>query len=89
MSLGFLRYGLACILILPFLFSLQPSERKVKFEHLPKLILGGLLVATINIAFFYMGLKRTTAIDASVLELSIPVISVIGGWWFLKEKIAT
>lgn len=87
MSLGFLRYGLACLLITPFLFSLPSSERKIKFEHLPKLILGGLLVACINIALFYMGLKRTTAIDASVLELSIPVISVIGGWWFLKEKI--
>lgn len=87
MSLGFLRYGLACLLITPFLFSLPQSERKIKFEHLPKLILGSLLIASINITFFYMGLKRTTAIDASVLELSIPVISVIGGWWFLKEKI--
>lgn len=87
MSLGFLRYGLACLLITPFLFSLPYADRKIKFEHLPKLILGGLLMATINIALFYMGLKRTTAINASVLELSIPVISVIAGWWFLKEKI--
>lgn len=87
MSLGFLRYGLACLLITPFLFSLAEKDRRVKIEHLPKLILGALLVAVINIAFFYMGLKRTTAIDASVLELSIPVISVIAGWWFLKEKI--
>lgn len=87
MSLGFLRYGLACLLITPFLFSLAEKERRVKFEHLPKLILGAVLIACINIAFFYMGLKRTTAIDASVLELSIPVISVIAGWWFLKEKI--
>ncbi len=89
MSLGFLRYGLACLLITPFLFSLAPKDIRIKFEHLPKLILGGLLVACVNIAFFYMGLNRTTAIDASVLELSIPVISVIGGWWFLKEKIYT
>lgn len=87
MSLGFLRYGLACLLITPFLFALEEKQRRVKFEHLPKLILGALLVACINIAFFYTGLKRTTAIDASVLELSIPVISVIAGWWFLKEKI--
>jgi drug/metabolite transporter (DMT)-like permease len=87
MSLGFLRYGLACLLITPFLFSLAEKDRKIKFEHLPQLILGALLIAAINIAFFYMGLKRTTAIDASVLELSIPVISVIAGWWFLKEKI--
>lgn len=89
MSLGFLRYGLACLLITPFLFNLPSKEIKIKFEHLPRLILGALLMATINISFFYMGLKRTTAIDASVLELSIPVISVIGGWWFLKEKIYT
>lgn len=87
MSLGFLRYGLACLLITPFLFSLAQKDRQVKLEHLPKLILGALLVACVNIAFFYMGLKRTSAIDASVLELSIPVISVIAGWWFLKEKI--
>lgn len=87
MSLGFLRYGLACLLITPFLFSLEPKMRKIKLDHIPKMILGGLLIACINIVFFYSGLIRTGAIDASVLELSIPIISVIGGWWFLKEKI--
>lgn len=87
MSLGFLRYGLACLLIIPFLLSLEAKDKKIRLDHLPKLILGALLIACINIALFYMGLKRTTAIDASVLELSIPIISVIGGWWFLREKI--
>lgn len=87
MSLGFLRYGLASLLIIPFLLSLEGKDKKIRIDHLPKLVFGALLIACINIAFFYMGLKRTTAIDASVLELSIPVISVIAGWWFLKEKI--
>lgn len=89
MSLGFLRYGLACLLITPFLLSLEARDKKIKLEHLPQLVLGALLLACINIAFFYAGLLRTTAINASVLELSIPVISVIGGWWFFKEKIYT
>lgn len=89
MSLGFLRYGLACLLIIPFLVSLEKKDKQIKLEHLPQLILGALLLACINIAFFYAGLTRTTAINASVLELSIPIISVIGGWWFLKEKIYT
>lgn len=89
MSLGFLRYGIACLLIIPFLFSLEGKEKRIKIEHLPQLILGALLMASINIAFFYAGLQRTTAINASVLELSIPVLSVIGGWWFLREKIYT
>ena len=87
MSLGFLRYGLACLLILPFLLSLNTKDKRIKFEHLPKLVLGGSLIACINIAFFYFGLARTTAIEASVLELTIPIISVLGGWWFLREKI--
>lgn len=89
MSLGFLRYSLAVLLILPFLFNLEAKDRKIKLEHLPKLILGAVLVACINIGLFYTGLKRTTAINASVLELSIPIISVIAGWWFLREKIYT
>lgn len=89
MSLGFLRYGIACLLIIPFLLHLEARDKRIKLEHLPQLILGALLLACINIAFFYAGLMRTTAINASVLELSIPIISVIGGWWFLKEKIYT
>lgn len=89
MSLGFLRYGIACLLIIPFLFTLRNKDTRIKLEHLPQLILGSLLLACINIAFFYAGLIRTSAINASVLELSIPIISVIGGWWFLKEKIFT
>lgn len=89
MSLGFLRYGIACLLIIPFLLNLENKDKRIKLAHLPQLVLGSLLLACINIAFFYAGLVRTSAITASVLELSIPVISVIGGWWFLKEKIYT
>lgn len=87
MSLGFLRYGIACLLIIPFLIKMDPKEKRIKLEHLPTLILGSLLLASVNIAFFYSGLERTTAIDASVLDLSVPIFSVIGAWWFLKEKI--
>lgn len=30
---------------------------------------------------------RTTAINASVLTMFMPILSVLGGWWFLREKI--
>lgn len=87
MSLGFLRFGLACLLIAPFLITVESKRKKIKLDHLPRIFLASLLMAGINITFFYQGLKRTTAIDASVLDLSIPIISVIAGWWFLREKI--
>lgn len=87
MTLGFLRFGLACLLIVPFLGTVEPKKKIIKLEHLPKFFVASLLMAGVNISFFYLGLKRTTAIDASVLELTIPLISVLIGWWFLKEKI--
>lgn len=88
MSLSFLRFALALVLILPFLFfEVEPSRRKIHRKDLPKLLLVGLFLVTINITLFYEGLKRTSAIDSSVLTMVIPILSVLGGWWFLKEKV--
>ncbi len=87
MTLAFLRFGLACLLIAPFLITVESKKRRIRMEHLPRLFLAALFMAGINIAFFYQGMKRTTAIDASVIDLSIPLISVVAGWWFLREKV--
>ena len=73
----------ALILLLPFLLT---EKRKIAKSDLPVLIGIGLLMVTLNIGFFYEGLKRTNVITASVLTLVVPILSVIGGWWFLKEK---
>lgn len=86
-SLAFLRFSIAFLLILPFLIALKKEHKQIKLEHLPKLIGIGLLMVAFTILLFFEGLKRTTAINASVLSMCIPILSVIGGWWFLKEKI--
>lgn len=87
MSLAFLRFALSCALLVPFLAVFDKKELRVKLKHIPKLLIAGLLIVTFNIAFFYEGLKRTSAIDASVLSMSIPIISVLLGWLILKEKV--
>lgn len=84
MTLAFLRFFLALILLSPFLLT---EKRKITKADLPILIGIGLLMVTLNIGFFYEGLKRTTVMTASVLTLIIPILSVLGGWWFLKEKV--
>lgn len=86
MSLILLRFAFASIFLAPFLIS---SRKKVKLskKDLPKLIAVGVFAITLNISLFFEGLKRTTAIDASVLTLTLPMFSVLAGWWFLKEKI--
>lgn len=86
MSLAFLRFSLASLFLAPF-FLAQSKKIKIKKEDLPKLVAQGILIVTLNIAFFFEGIKRTTATDASVLILTVPILSVLLGWWFLKEKI--
>ena len=87
MSLAFLRFALSCLLLAPFFLSLEPKKSKIKLKDLPKLFALGLFMITFSIALFYEGLNRTSAINASVLALVVPVLSVLAGWMFLKEKI--
>lgn len=86
MSLAFLRFALASLFLAPFFLS-ETKKVKIKKEDLPKLITIGVLIITLNIALFFEGIKRTTAIDASILTMTIPILSVVLGWWFLREKI--
>lgn len=85
-TLAFLRFGLASLLLTPFLLA-ETKKIKIKPEHLPHLIAVGIFIITLNIAFFFAGITRTTAINASVLTLIIPMMAVLMGWIFLKEKI--
>ncbi|MDO8638981.1 MAG: EamA family transporter [Candidatus Daviesbacteria bacterium] len=84
MSLAFLRFFFALILLSPFLLT---ERKKIDKADLPILLGIGLLMVTLNIGFFFEGLKRTTVTTASALTLVVPILSVLGGWWFLKEKV--
>lgn len=86
MSLAFLRFALASLLLAPFFLS-ETKKMKIEKKDLPRLIAIPVFIITLNITFFFEGIKRTTVTDASVLTLIIPVLSVFLGWSFLKEKI--
>lgn len=85
-TLAFLRFFLAFLLILPFLL-VSKQKITVAQSDLPKIVLLGLLIVSFHIFFFFAGLKKTSAIDASVLSLIVPILSVVAGWALLKEKI--
>lgn len=86
MSLGFLRFAIATLLITPFLI-VEKKKRAIPYKDLPHLFILGVMMVTLNITLFYEGISRTTAINASVLTLIIPLLSVLLGWWLLKEKV--
>ena len=87
-TLAFLRFALASLLLAPFFFA-ETKKVKINKEHLPKLIAIGIFIITFNITFFFGGIQRTTATNASILTLVIPMLSVILGWIYLKEKVYT
>lgn len=86
MSLALLRFAIASLLLAPF-FLAEAKKVKIDKKDLPKLIAIGVFIISFNITFFFEGIKRTTAINASILSLIIPMLAVLLGWWFLKEKI--
>lgn len=94
-TLAFLRFALASLLLAPFFWAENtknlPQGKKFKIDKkdLPRLVAIGIFIITINITFFFLGMERTTAISASVLTLIVPIVSVIIGWAFLKEKVFT
>lgn len=85
-SLAFLRFALASLFLAPFFFA-ERKKVKIDKKDIPKLTLIGVLMITLNITFFFTGIQKTTVINASVLTLIIPMLSVLLGWWFLKEKV--
>lgn len=84
--LAFLRFFLAFLLLLPFLMTEKP---RIKYRHQdwPILVLTGVCIVTFHIWLFFEGVKLTRAIDASVLSLLVPIMSVLGAWWWLREKV--
>lgn len=94
-TLAFLRFSFACLLLAPFFWahnqqSLPKGQKfKINKKDFPKLVAIGIFMVTLNISFFLLGMERTTAISASVLTLIIPILSVVIGWAFLKEKVYT
>lgn len=85
-SLAFLRFALASLFLAPF-FVIETKKIKVDKADLPKLILTGIFIITFNIAFFFAGIQKTSVSTAATLTLIIPIISVLIGWLFLKEKV--
>ena len=61
-SLAVIRFGLASLLLLPFVAH-RLSMRK---EDFPLLLLATIGAVTLHIPFFFFGLKLTTALNAGI-----------------------
>jgi len=79
------RYFFASVFSLPILFHFwqRVRNRTKKIKTIFKLDFIGTVLA---LAFLYIGLARTTAIEASLLTSTTPIFIVLAGIFLLKEK---
>ena len=73
-----LRFLINAIVIAPF-FYLHLKKHPIKWNDLPRLSILTLLGTTTTLALIFLGLERTTALDATLIIATVPLFIVIGG----------
>lgn len=81
----FFRYLLAVIFSLPILYYYRNHLKKLGKKLVPVFWIE-LLGSVLALWLLYEGLHLTTAIEANLLTMTLPVFLTIGGILFLKEK---
>lgn len=82
-SLAFLRFLIASLLLYPFV------HKNIDYPDLKNKWLWAFAITgiTINISFFFLGLKLTESVNAPVIASSAPIIILVCSAIFLREKI--
>lgn len=79
----FLRFYIAALILLPFVY----KDLKVEREDWWDLFLMSFVGITISISLLILGLKLSTSINAPIIMSMGPVILIIGSFLYLKEKL--
>jgi drug/metabolite transporter (DMT)-like permease len=82
-TLAFLRFFGAMLILLPFTI----DKLKIEREDILNLILLSFFGITINISFFFFGLKFAPSINAPVIGSAAPIIGYLSAIFFLHEKL--
>lgn len=78
------RYVLASLIFLPIFFYFK---KRLILDT--KYLLLALLGTPLTLIPLYEGIKLTTSIEAAILTATTPILVILGGYLFLKEKVST
>ncbi|GMR19062.1 MAG: DMT family transporter [Patescibacteria group bacterium] len=81
-----LRFFINVIIISPILY-FYLKKHPIRWGDLPRLSLLTLLGTTISLSLIFLGLERTTVLDAVLIIATVPIFIVAGGALFLKEQV--
>lgn len=82
--LAFLRFFLASLLFLPFTYKKLGS---LSLNLIPKIVIFSFLGITLNISFFFLGLKLAPSANAALIASIQPFFLILIGGCLLKENV--
>lgn len=87
MTLAFLRWSLAAVLILPFAWASLRTDWPLIRRNLPRLLLLGFMGSGIYNTLQYIALTETTATNAAILNSWGPVLIVLAGAAIFRDRL--
>jgi len=82
-TLGFIRVFFAALIFLPLMMR---NAKNLKGKYLFHIIFGGIWGISINVAFFYLGLRLAPSINVHIIGSLAPIVLYILSLVILKEK---
>jgi len=82
------RYLLASLIFLPIYFLTRKKSPSITTNNYKLLIPLALLGTPLTLIPLYEGIKLTTSLEAAILAATTPILVIIGGQLFLREKIS-
>jgi len=73
------------ILLVPLILRL--NHRRITKNQLLNYLFLGFLATPLNLFILFKGIEKTTSINATVISITSPILIIIGGAFFLHEKI--
>ncbi len=84
-SLAFIRMAAAAII----LYSAIARKVKIEKKDILTFVYASVAGVTLNLSLFFFGLQLSSAINASLLIAAVPIFTVLGAHFYLKEKLGT
>lgn len=81
-SLAFIRMAAASTILCILVFDKLAIAKK----DIKTFVYAALSGVTFNIAFFFLGLKLATAINAAILVAAVPILTLVAAHFYLREK---
>lgn len=87
--MGFTRWTGATLILLPFTWRCVGADWGKVLARWRLLVLAGWLMPFMGAGVTYVALTKTIAVNAGIVQISLPIFTVLLAWAFLRERLGS